>query len=297
MVDRNSEGELEDDMSDQVQMKDSNIITDKIVLPTKRPFSWKVFLVVLVGTAIGIVAVIPYMLTMQSETLKTANLGMPLWMLLVIQVLQSTAFYGVLAAIGLLLAHRIGLGLPFIEGWLKKEPIWNRFPRVLLVSVIVGLVGGAIIVGLDAWIFGPPMQTMLQDLNIVLSENIQPPAWQGFLASFEGGITEEVLLRLFMLTLLAWLGSLVSHDAEGRPSLVVLWLANILAAVLFGLGHLPATAAVGLPLNALVITRAIVLNGVLGLACGWLYWTRGLESAMIAHFCADIVLHVIVAAL
>jgi len=30
---------------------------------------------------------------------------------------------------------------------------------------------------------------------------------------------------------------------------------------------------------------------------GWLYQTRGLESAMIAHFSADIVLHVLLALL
>jgi len=35
------------------------------------------------------------------------------------------------------------------------------------------------------------------------------------------------------------------------------------------------------------------LNGLGGLAFGWLYWKQGLESAMMAHFLADIVLHVI----
>ncbi len=41
------------------------------------------------------------------------------------------------------------------------------------------------------------------------------------------------------------------------------------------------------------VTRASVLNGIPGLAFGWLYWKRGLESAMVAHFSADILLHVI----
>jgi membrane protease YdiL (CAAX protease family) len=35
------------------------------------------------------------------------------------------------------------------------------------------------------------------------------------------------------------------------------------------------------------------LNGLAGLAFGYLYWTRGLESAMLAHFTADLVLHVL----
>jgi membrane protease YdiL (CAAX protease family) len=95
------------------------------------------------------------------------------------------------------------------------------------------------------------------------------------------------------MTLLAWLGGRVSRDAEGRPTLAVLWIANVMAAVLFGLGHLPTAAALGLPMNALFVTRTVILNGLLAVVDGWLYGTRGLESAMIAHFSADIVLHVV----
>jgi hypothetical protein len=274
-----------------------NIITDHILLPTRRPFSWKVFLIVWASTVVGIIAVIPYAFSLQSAASKAIPNRMPMALLLVLQVAQNAVLYGVLAGIGLFLACRTGLGLPFIEGWIQRKPIQGRLGRVLVVSIAIGLVGGLIIAGLDAWVFGPSMKTMLQSLNITLPASTIPPAWQGLLASFEGGITEEVLLRLFALTLLAWIGSLVSHDDYGRPSLVILWLANVLAAVLFGLGHLPATAAAGLPLNGLVITRAIVLNGILGLAFGWLYWTRGLESAVVGHFSADILLHVILVAL
>ena len=77
---------------------------------------------------------------------------------------------------------------------------------------------------------------------------------------------------------------------------VVSQTANILAAVLFGLGHLPATATF-LPLTPLVITRAILLNGIGGMIFGWLYWKRGLEAAMVSHFSADIVLHVLFASI
>jgi membrane protease YdiL (CAAX protease family) len=96
------------------------------------------------------------------------------------------------------------------------------------------------------------------------------------------------------MSLIAWLGSFISKTPDGKPTGAIFWIANILAAVLFGLGHLPATANI-LPLTPLVITRAILLNGVGGVIFGWLYWKRGLESAMIAHFSADIVLHVLFA--
>ncbi|MBU7029500.1 MAG: CPBP family intramembrane metalloprotease, partial [Theionarchaea archaeon] len=72
-----------------------------------------------------------------------------------------------------------------------------------------------------------------------------------------------------------------------------IWSANILAAVIFGLGHLPTAIAIGIPLTALFVTRTVVLNGIGGVAFGWLYWKQGLESAMMAHFTVDIVLHVL----
>jgi membrane protease YdiL (CAAX protease family) len=120
----------------------------------------------------------------------------------------------------------------------------------------------------------------------------QPAAWEGLLASFYGGINEESLLRLFMMSVLAWLGKFISHTADGRPTIAVLWIANVLAAILFGLGHLPATSQL-LPLTPLVITRAIILNGLMGVAFGYLYMTRGLVSAMVSHFSDDLVLHVL----
>jgi hypothetical protein len=227
-------------------------------------------------------------LTLTSTTLKPNELPS-----LIIGVLVSALINGALAAIGLFLATRIGLGLPLVEGWAKKEPTRSQLRRVLGLSVLVGVAASFVILGLDVFVFGPPLAAELHRLGIVLPATIRPPAWQGLLASFSAGVNEEVMFRLFGVTLLAWLGSLVSRDSEGKPTPPVLWIAIAALAVAFGLAHLPATAAIGLPLDALVVTRAIVLNGIGGMAFGWLYWRRGLESAMMAHFSADLVLHVL----
>ena len=80
--------------------------------------------------------------------------------------------------------------------------------------------------------------------------------------------------------------------AAGKSADFMLWFAIVLSAVLFGLGHLPVTASL-VALTPLIVTRAIVLNGIGGIAFGWLYWRKGLESAMIAHFSTDIILYVV----
>jgi len=258
-----------------------------IIMATKRPFNWKLFLVVFLMSTFGMLMVIPFTLTILPESIPGG-----VW-LVTVQMLGNSIIYGALAALGLLLAGKIGLGLPFIEGVIKKESVGRTFFYIAVLAVIIGLVGGAFIIGLDSAVFSPQMETLVQDLPQEQLENIHPPAWQGLMASFEGGITEEILLRLFLLTLFAWLGSLISKREDGRPKLAVLWSANIIAAVIFGVAHLPATIAMGIPATPLVVIRAIVLNGSLGMAFGWLYWRYGLESAMVAHFSADIALHVI----
>jgi hypothetical protein len=38
--------------------------------------------------------------------------------------------------------------------------------------------------------------------------------------------------------------------------------------------------------------RALVLNGVAGIAFGYLYWKDGLEAAMIGHMSAHVVMQI-----
>jgi hypothetical protein len=47
-------------------------------------------------------------------------------------------------------------------------------------------------------------------------------------------------------------------------------------------------------LTTTIVVRTILLNALAGVVFGDLYARWGLEHAMVAHFCGDIVLHVIV---
>ena len=260
-----------------------------------RPFNWKVFFIVWGAVIFGVIAILPYSLELQGGILQELDLPISLPLLISIQIAQSAVLLGVLTALGLFFANRIGLGLPILEARLNGESVVDKLRAILPVSITVGVVASLLIIGLELIYFQPALLRELGDSADALNlQTAQPAAWKGFLASFYGGIVEEVLLRLFIMSLFAWIGSFISKTTDGRPASAVFWMANILAAVLFGLGHLPATAMI-IPLTPLVITRAIVLNGLAGIGFGYLYWKRGLESAMIAHFSADIVLHVLLA--
>lgn len=92
------------------------------------------------------------------------------------------------------------------------------------------------------------------------------------------------------MTLIAWIIWKTALKGQRPPTAGVFWIAIVIAAILFGVGHLPAVAGIW-PLTPLVVIRTIALNALAGLAFGFIYWRWGLEHAMLSHFCADIVLH------
>lgn len=103
-----------------------------------------------------------------------------------------------------------------------------------------------------------------------------------------GGITEELLMRWGLVTLLAWLGWRVVQKGRSLPRASLMWGAIAIVAIIFGIGHLGATALIW-PLTPFIIARTVVLNSIGGLAFGWLYWRHSLEAAMAAHAMAHLV--------
>jgi membrane protease YdiL (CAAX protease family) len=61
-----------------------------------------------------------------------------------------------------------------------------------------------------------------------------------------------------------------------------MWLAIVVSAVLFGVGHLPALVQ-AVELTPVLVARTILLNAIAGVIFGWLYWQRSLETAMLSH--------------
>ena len=261
----------------------------------KTIINWKVFWILWIAAILATVAVLPYALEMQSSAIDLTKLGLPLPAIITLQIVQNAIICAIAIFAGLFFAGRVGLGTPILNAATRSEAVGDRIRAILPLSIILGILSTIIMLGLEFFYFQPAMMKELGNTSAALNlQTSQPAAWKGFLASFYGGIAEEILLRLFMMSLLVWLGRFISKTPEGRPTSTTIWVANILAAVLFGLGHLPATSLL-VPITPLIITRAIVLNGLIGIVCGWLYWKRGLESAMISHFSADIVLHVLLA--
>jgi membrane protease YdiL (CAAX protease family) len=260
-----------------------------------KTINWKVFWILWIAAVLATILLLPYVFEMQSSAVDLTKLGLPLPVVLILQIVQNAILFAIAIFAGLFFANRAELGTPILDAATRGEPVADKVRSILPLSIALGVVTTLLVLGLEFFYFQPAMMKELGDTAAALNlQTAQPAAWKGFLASFYGGIAEEILLRLFVMSLFVWLGKFISKTTEGKPTIAVFWIANILAAVLFGLGHLPATALL-IPIIPLIIARAILLNGLIGVVCGWLYWKRGLEAAMISHFSADLVLHVLLA--
>ncbi|MBQ8611912.1 MAG: CPBP family intramembrane metalloprotease [Oscillospiraceae bacterium] len=192
-------------------------------------------------------------------------------MLTVITVLQTVLYALFCGIVGGLLAQSMGLLRPF--AFEKKG---------LLHCVLLSLAGGAVF-SLDPWVFGAWIPAVKESAATPATVN----AW---LASvLYGGIMEELMLRLFFMSLLAWLGwKLFFRQKETVPAGVLI-AANVVAAMLFAAGHLPATAILFGRLTPVILLRCFLLNGGFGLLFGRLYRKYGIQYAMLSHALLHIV--------
>ncbi|MCL2208674.1 MAG: CPBP family intramembrane metalloprotease [Treponema sp.] len=245
----------------------------------KKLINWKLFFILLALSVMASVLVIPYQLAITSIQIKVSPL-----LVVLSAILNSLIIFAVAVFFGLFFSKKIGMGMPILEGILQKVNKTKEFKLMLPLSIGLGVFAGILIIALSI-----PFNRLIPEFQ---NMEVLAPVWKGFLASFYGGIAEEVLLRLFIVSLLVWITFKIKKSKDGNPTIFGIWLSIILVAILFGIGHLPATAQIA-KLTVIVITRAVVLNGIGGVIFGWLYWKKGLESAIIAHFSADIVLHVI----
>ena len=260
------------------------IVRKSVIQSGDRRLTWKVFGVLMAGALVGSLAIIPYTMALR----QPPPLPVPFWLLLVVGTIQNLLLFAVVTGLGLWLGGKVGLGAPVLRGWLAGNPEAHSWFRALLpLAISTGVAAGAVILLLEGLVFIPLLPEILRITH-------QPPPWQGLLAAFYGGINEELFSRLGIMTLLVWAGAKLIR--RKRPGPGVVWVANVLAALLFGAGHLPTLAALA-PLTTIVVVRTLLLNGIAGVVFGWLYWRHGLLAAMVAHFSADIVLHVVTAAL
>ena len=183
-----------------------------------------------------------------------------------ITALQSAGYGIVLGAIGIWLGKKTGLWRD--ERSLTKKP--------LAVALVISLIGGLALILPDLFFFGKYSQTIMD------SYAVKPSLPYILAAVTYGAVIEEVMLRLFAMSLAAFLLHKLFGKKNGKPTTAILIAAYVIAAFLFAVSHLPATVTM-LGSSPVLIFRCLLMNGGFGLLFGYLYRKYGLRYAMIAH--------------
>ena len=168
----------------------------------------------------------------------------------------------------------LGLGAPFISAALTGREDRN-FKTVLWQSIVLGFLTAAVMLLIDQILFAGVSLTCVRALGA-------EPVWVRIIIIAYSAVTEELIYRLGIMTLIAWITARVMSRMHLPSSSFPIWLGIACAAILFGLAHVA-----NIPNAPHPIARAVTLNGIAGVVLGWLYWKRGLEAAVIAHFAAN----------
>ncbi len=179
-----------------------------------------------------------------------------------------------LAAIGAALAHRVHL-----RSRLAGDADATVAPGQALLA---GLGVAVVLAGVDAAVLDALGEAWRRAVDQARSAPQGPALAIGVLY---GGLAEEVMMRWGVLSLVAWAIVRLRRTpaaASAPPSAGTMGAAIVIAALVFAAAHLPATARIA-PLDAALVARTLALNMLGGVVYGWLFWRRGLESAMLAH--------------
>jgi membrane protease YdiL (CAAX protease family) len=241
--------------------------------------TWKVFFTMLILGVLGYVFGYPYRLELAEATNVTT-------IDLVLSTALTSVFISVIVFIGLRLGRSVGLGAPILETAFEDKPIWTQVKSILKLAPLLGVLSGIVVVILDVFVFTPLLT------GLVLSTAVVPSLGSRLMGIFYGGIYEEILVRLFVMTTIVWTFWKIKKNKDGTPHNWSIWIGIIVAAIVFGVLHVSAAGYV-FTVVTLIFIRAITLNLIPGLIFGWLYWKQGIESAMVAHISADFTIHVV----
>ena len=185
---------------------------------------------------------------------------------LTIVVAQSTLYAVICGFFGYILADKTGLLKPFT---LEKRNMTIAAGLVVICGVLFGL---------DYWIFGNHIPEAAEACRDVTVSSV-------IASVLYGGVVEEVMLRLFVMSLLSFILWKIFYRAVPKEKIPVriFVVANVIAALLFAAGHLPETFLTFQTVDVIAIIRCFLYNGGLGLVFGWLYRNYGIQYAMIGH--------------
>jgi hypothetical protein len=199
-------------------------------------------------------------------------------------LIQPALLLAIAVLVGTSLARKVSLTSPVAEAIATGGDAMQAFRPQWLPGLVGGITGGVSIVAIALiWkpFLPPDVVTRVAELGTLLPIPTR---------ILYGGFTEELLLRWGLMTFLVWVPWRVFQHRDEVPKPTYFVSAILISSVLFSMGHLPIASLLVPKLTLALTSYVIVANSVFGLIAGYLYWKKGLESAMLAHMLTHVVL-------
>ncbi len=272
---------LEEKMKDyEVSRNENNQDVQKVVTNKKQSIiNWKIYFLLLFLNVVGALALAPYAIAREGLHIE---MGVSKWLFTLVFSGQMLVEGAVLIFFALLMGNVIGVKLPIFTSLTRKEKVQSHDLKNLGFALVYGVITSIVIMIVSYFISN--------QLGIDNSFINEPVWWLGILGSFGAGVTEETIFRLFFVTFLLWIASALCRTKGSTTS--AKWIAIVLASLVFGLLHY-GVAASTYEMTLGLFLGMLLINGIGGITFGALFVYRGLESAMIAHFIADVMIHAV----
>lgn len=218
----------------------------------------------------GMVGVLS-MLLMPLPLPEGIAIPIPSWLLKLLSLIQPAILLALAVWAGVKLAPRVNLSAPGFEALAAHRDFSAALRPQITPGLAGGLFGGVVLV--IASFFMPAALAGAEEV-------VDPPLATRMLY---GGITEELLVRWGLMTVLLWASWRLFQSKEEAPRLVLVWSAIVLSALLFGVSHLPAAFVLAEVVTSYLMAYIIIANALFGMVAGYLYWKHGLEAAIVAH--------------
>ena len=245
-----------------------------------RMINWRQIAYIFAGGFLGILSTLPLLPRLIEATGETLSVPMPV--VQTVSVIQSSVFLLILVVLGGWLAPQLNLKTPIITATINRH--WEKLDlRPILISALVGGTIGGLLITVFYGVAAPFLPAEFIENSATLSLPI-------YTRLLYGGITEEVLIRWGLMSLLVWLLYRLTQQKGTQVKGYNYIFGIVVSDILFGVGHLPDASLLSPVVTSSFVVYIIIGNTLYGLNAGYLFWKRGLESAILAHMIAHIVM-------
>lgn len=235
---------------------------------------WNTFIIVLVACIPAILVQAQKSISLVEDLLKDEPK----------QISPKQLFAGVVIQNSIIIITATWFGSYFLHSLPTNGIIYPELGTID--SLIPGITGGGAVAVFFITLYYPILRKLIGEKESLLIDKFRMKL--GLTNKvLSGGIFEEVFVRFGIQSLIFWILS----NSLGQTDQSSFWIAILVSSLIFGVMHIPSIKLTGATINVKTVLSSLILNFGAGMVFGYLYFTYGLLSSIIAHALLHVIWH------